>query len=44
MFLKPLEKEEPRHVEELPSEETAISDLSTGENVGLLALPVGRAR
>nr|XP_020732486.1 protein zwilch homolog isoform X3 [Odocoileus virginianus texanus] len=40
----PLEKEEPSHVEELPSEETAISDLSTSENVGLLALPVGRAR
>ncbi|XP_043326809.1 protein zwilch homolog isoform X4 [Cervus canadensis] len=40
----PLEKEEPSHVEELQSEETAISDLSTGENVGLLALPVGRAR
>uniref|UniRef100_A0A8C6CJM9 Protein zwilch n=1 Tax=Moschus moschiferus TaxID=68415 RepID=A0A8C6CJM9_MOSMO len=40
----PLEKEEPSHIEELQFEETAISDLSTGENVGLLALPVGRAR
>ncbi|XP_058593275.1 protein zwilch homolog isoform X4 [Neofelis nebulosa] len=40
----PLEKEETSHVEELQSEETAISDFSTGENVGPLALPVGRAR
>uniref|UniRef100_A0A8C2NZZ8 Protein zwilch n=1 Tax=Capra hircus TaxID=9925 RepID=A0A8C2NZZ8_CAPHI len=40
----PLEKEEPSHIEELQSEDTAISDLSTGENVGLLALPIGRAR
>ncbi|XP_004453183.1 protein zwilch homolog isoform X2 [Dasypus novemcinctus] len=40
----PLEKEETDHVEELQSEETAISDFSTGENVGPLALPVGRAR
>ncbi|XP_058593272.1 protein zwilch homolog isoform X1 [Neofelis nebulosa] len=39
----PLEKEETSHVEELQSEETAISDFSTGENVGPLALPVGRA-
>ncbi|KAB0407154.1 hypothetical protein E2I00_013505 [Balaenoptera physalus] len=39
-----LEKEETSHVEELQSEETAISDFSTGENVGPLALPVGRAR
>lgn len=44
MFLKPLEKEEPSPIEELQSEDTAISDLSTGENVGLLALPIGRAR
>lgn len=43
-FLKPLEKEETSHVEELQSEETAISDFSTGENVGPLALPVERAR
>ncbi|XP_070233420.1 protein zwilch homolog isoform X3 [Bos mutus] len=40
----PLEKEEPSPIEELQSEDTAISDLSTGENVGLLALPIGRAR
>ncbi|XP_008834571.1 protein zwilch homolog [Nannospalax galili] len=40
----PLEKEETSHVEESQSEETAISDFSTGENVGPLALPVGRAR
>uniref|UniRef100_A0A2K6EZS2 Protein zwilch n=1 Tax=Propithecus coquereli TaxID=379532 RepID=A0A2K6EZS2_PROCO len=40
----PLEKEETSHVEELQSEETAISDFSTGENIGPLALPVGRAR
>ncbi|CAK6432122.1 unnamed protein product [Pipistrellus nathusii] len=40
----PLEKEETNHVEELQSEETAISDFSTGENVGPLALPVERAR
>ncbi|XP_006153547.1 protein zwilch homolog isoform X2 [Tupaia chinensis] len=40
----PLEKEETSHIEELQSEETAISDFSTGESVGLLALPVGRAR
>ncbi|XP_077602908.1 protein zwilch homolog isoform X4 [Crocuta crocuta] len=40
----PLEKEETSHVEELQSEETAISDFSTGETVGPLALPVGRAR
>ncbi|XP_074183629.1 protein zwilch homolog isoform X2 [Rhinolophus sinicus] len=40
----PLEKEETSPVEELQSEETAISDFSTGENVGPLALPVGRAR
>uniref|UniRef100_A0A8C0N8J1 Protein zwilch n=1 Tax=Canis lupus familiaris TaxID=9615 RepID=A0A8C0N8J1_CANLF len=40
----PLEKEETSHVEEPQCEETAISDLSTGENVGPLALPVGRAR
>ncbi|XP_062946425.1 protein zwilch homolog isoform X2 [Cynocephalus volans] len=40
----PLEKEETSHVQELQSEETAISDFSTGENVGPLALPVGRAR
>ncbi|XP_053744905.1 protein zwilch homolog isoform X2 [Panthera pardus] len=40
---EPLEKEETSHVEELQSEETAISDFSTGENVGPLALPVGRA-
>ncbi|XP_048960109.1 protein zwilch homolog isoform X4 [Canis lupus dingo] len=39
----PLEKEETSHVEEPQCEETAISDLSTGENVGPLALPVGRA-
>uniref|UniRef100_A0ABI7XQB9 Protein zwilch n=1 Tax=Felis catus TaxID=9685 RepID=A0ABI7XQB9_FELCA len=39
----PLEKEETSHVEELQSEETAISDFSTGENVGPLALSVGRA-
>ncbi|KAI5163892.1 protein zwilch homolog [Manis pentadactyla] len=39
-----LEKEETSHVEELQSEETAISDFSTGENGGPLALPVGRAR
>ena len=44
MFLKPLEKEEPSPIEELQSEDTAISDLSTCENVGLLALPIGRAR
>lgn len=43
-FLKPLEKEETSPVEELQSEETAISDFSSGENVGPLALPVGRAR
>uniref|UniRef100_A0A8C8ZFE8 Protein zwilch n=1 Tax=Prolemur simus TaxID=1328070 RepID=A0A8C8ZFE8_PROSS len=41
---EPLEKEETSHVEELQSEETAISDFSTGENIGPLALPVGRAR
>ncbi|XP_019502811.1 PREDICTED: protein zwilch homolog isoform X2 [Hipposideros armiger] len=41
---EPLEKEETSHVEELQSEETAISDFSTGENVGPLALPVGRGR
>ncbi|XP_037358666.1 protein zwilch homolog isoform X1 [Talpa occidentalis] len=40
----PLEKEEASHIEELPSEETAISDFSTGETVGPLPLPVGRAR
>ncbi|XP_057580865.1 protein zwilch homolog isoform X1 [Hippopotamus amphibius kiboko] len=40
----PLEKEETSHAEELQAEETAISDFSTGENVGPLALPVGRAR
>ncbi|KAM6149665.1 protein zwilch homolog [Erethizon dorsatum] len=40
----PLEKEETSHVEELQSEETAISDFSAGENVGPLPLPVGRAR
>uniref|UniRef100_A0A8D2E0A8 Protein zwilch n=1 Tax=Sciurus vulgaris TaxID=55149 RepID=A0A8D2E0A8_SCIVU len=40
----PLEKEETSHAEEPQSEETAISDFSTGENVGPLALPVGRAR
>ncbi|XP_011795755.1 PREDICTED: protein zwilch homolog isoform X1 [Colobus angolensis palliatus] len=40
----PLEKEEASHIEELQSEETAISDFSTGENVGPLALPVGKAR
>ncbi|KAG8506176.1 Protein zwilch, partial [Galemys pyrenaicus] len=40
----PLEKEEASHVEELQSEETAVSDFSTGENVGPLPLPVGRAR
>ncbi|XP_037689544.1 protein zwilch homolog isoform X2 [Choloepus didactylus] len=40
----PLEKEETDHVEEPQSEETAISDFSTGENVGPLALPIGRAR
>ncbi|XP_042639107.1 protein zwilch homolog [Orycteropus afer afer] len=39
-----LEKEETGYVEEIQSEETAISDFSTGENVGPLALPVGRAR
>ncbi|XP_052044014.1 protein zwilch homolog isoform X2 [Apodemus sylvaticus] len=39
-----LEKEETSHVEEAQSEETAISDLSTGENIRPLALPVGRAR
>ncbi|XP_053452078.1 protein zwilch homolog isoform X3 [Nycticebus coucang] len=31
-------------MEELQSEETAVSDFSTGENIGPLALPVGRAR
>ncbi|XP_009248219.1 protein zwilch homolog isoform X2 [Pongo abelii] len=41
---EPLEKEETSHIEELQSEETAISDFSTGENVGPLALPVGKAR
>ncbi|XP_036095360.1 protein zwilch homolog [Rousettus aegyptiacus] len=40
----PLEKEETSNVEELQSEETAISDFSTGENIGPLALPIGRAR
>ncbi|KAM6201942.1 protein zwilch homolog [Rhynchocyon petersi] len=40
----PFEKEETDDVEEIQSEETAISDVSTGENVGPLALPVGRAR
>ncbi|XP_059036860.1 protein zwilch homolog isoform X2 [Mustela lutreola] len=40
----PLDKEETSHVEEPQCEETAISDFSTGENVGPLALPVGRAR
>nr|BAB26358.2 unnamed protein product [Mus musculus] len=39
-----LEKEETSQVEELQSEETAISDLSAGENIRPLALPVGRAR
>ncbi|XP_020021444.1 protein zwilch homolog [Castor canadensis] len=38
------EKEETSYVEEPPSEETAISDFSTGEAVGPFALPVGRAR
>ncbi|XP_006831574.1 PREDICTED: protein zwilch homolog [Chrysochloris asiatica] len=40
----PLEKEETSCIEETQSEETAISDLSTGENAGPLALSVGRAR
>ncbi|XP_032720527.1 protein zwilch homolog isoform X2 [Lontra canadensis] len=40
----PLDKEETSHVEEPQCEETAISDFSTGENVGPLPLPVGRAR
>ncbi|XP_010596358.1 protein zwilch homolog [Loxodonta africana] len=40
----PLEKEETNYVEEIQSEETAISDFSTGENVGPLPLPVRRAR
>ncbi|KAF3830637.1 hypothetical protein GH733_004456, partial [Mirounga leonina] len=40
----PLDKEETSHVEEPQCEETVISDFSTGENVGPLALPVGRAR
>ncbi|XP_023510759.1 protein zwilch homolog isoform X2 [Equus caballus] len=40
----PLEKEEASLVEELQPEDTAISDFSTGDNVGPLALPVGRAR
>ncbi|XP_053452077.1 protein zwilch homolog isoform X2 [Nycticebus coucang] len=40
----PLEKEETSQMEELQSEETAVSDFSTGENIGPLALPVGRAR
>lgn len=40
----PLEKEETSHVEELQSEATAISDFSTSENAGPLAIPVGRAR
>jgi protein zwilch len=44
MFLKAFEKEETSYVEEPPSEETAISDFSTGEAVGPFALPVGRAR
>ncbi|XP_051012594.1 protein zwilch homolog [Acomys russatus] len=39
-----LEKEETSHVEEPHSEETAISDFSTDENVRPLALPIGRAR
>lgn len=39
----PLEKEEASLVEELQPEDTAISDFSTGDNVGPLALPVGRA-
>uniref|UniRef100_A0A9L0S2W3 Protein zwilch n=1 Tax=Equus caballus TaxID=9796 RepID=A0A9L0S2W3_HORSE len=41
---EPLEKEEASLVEELQPEDTAISDFSTGDNVGPLALPVGRAR
>ncbi|XP_049633853.1 protein zwilch homolog [Suncus etruscus] len=40
----PLEKKETSQDESLPSEETVISDLSAGENVGPLALPIGRAR
>ncbi|XP_006886695.1 PREDICTED: protein zwilch homolog [Elephantulus edwardii] len=40
----PLEKEETDSIGEVHSEETAISVLSAGENVGPLALPVGRAR
>ncbi|XP_048188734.1 protein zwilch homolog [Perognathus longimembris pacificus] len=40
----PLEKEETSNIEEPQSEETVISDFSTGENAGPLALPVGRAR
>ncbi|XP_021062693.1 protein zwilch homolog [Mus pahari] len=39
-----LEKEETSQVEEPQSEETDISDLSAGGNIGPLALPVGRAR
>ncbi|XP_060240905.1 protein zwilch homolog isoform X2 [Meriones unguiculatus] len=41
---KLVEKEETSHVEEPQSEETAISDFSTDENVRPLALPVWRAR
>eukprot|EP00073_Rattus_norvegicus_P037929 XP_008764606.1 PREDICTED: LOW QUALITY PROTEIN: protein zwilch homolog isoform X1 [Rattus norvegicus] len=39
-----LEKEETSMLKEPQSEQTAISDLSTGENIRPLALPVGRAR
>ncbi|XP_029336917.1 protein zwilch homolog isoform X2 [Mus caroli] len=39
-----LEKEETSQAEEPQSEETAISDLSAGENTRPLALAVGRAR
>ncbi|XP_042543336.1 protein zwilch homolog isoform X2 [Dipodomys spectabilis] len=40
----PLEKEETSSIEEPQSEETVISNFSTGENTGPFALPVGRAR
>ncbi|XP_038622891.1 protein zwilch homolog [Tachyglossus aculeatus] len=40
----PIKEEEANHMEDVQPEETVISDLSEGENVGPLALTVGRAR
>ena len=41
MFLKPLEKEEPSPIEELQSEDTAISDLSTVKMLACLLYQLG---